>query len=154
MKKREENWGDKVYFTHHGQLMEKFDHRALNLNQNTKIIFIAMTKHVSYFKRHAVKYVLEQWFTPISQFGIFDYFLTDAIDRDLVRRWNNNLIRVSDEMWVFWPISDGVLAEIKMVKEAGKPIKYFKIVKSLDIQEITKDEVEFEDDLEKYKNEL
>ncbi|MEI8091300.1 MAG: hypothetical protein WCG98_03475 [bacterium] len=47
-----------------------------------------------------------------------------------------------------------MLAEIKMVKEAGKPIKYFKIVKSLDIQEITKDEVEFEDDLEKYKNEL
>ncbi len=40
--------------------MEKFNHRALGLTQDTKIIFIAMTKHVSYFKRHAVKYVLEQ----------------------------------------------------------------------------------------------
>jgi hypothetical protein len=48
--------------------MESFDHRALSLTQKTKIIFIAMTKHVSYFKRHAVKYVLEKGYTPISQF--------------------------------------------------------------------------------------
>jgi len=134
--------------------MEKFDHRALSLTQDTKIIFIAMTKHVSYFKRHAVKYVLEQGYTPISQFGIFDYFLVDAIDRDLVRRANNNLIRISDEMRIFGPISDGVLAEIKMVKGMNKPIKYFKIVKATDIQEITKDEVEYEEDLAKYKDEL
>ncbi len=35
-----------------------------------------------------------------------------------------------------------------------KPIKYFKIVKATDIQEITKDEVEYEEDLAKYKDEL
>lgn len=57
-------------------------------------------------------------------------------------------------MWIFGPISDGVLAEIKLVKAMNKPIKYFKIVKSKEIQEITKDEVEFEEDLEKYKDEL
>jgi len=113
-----------------------------------------MSKHLFYFRRHAVKFVLEQGHTPISQFGIFDYFITDGVDRDLVRRANNNLIRVSDEIWVFGPISDGVLAEIKIVKNMNKPIKYFKVINSKEIKEITKEEVEFEEDLKKFSNEL
>ena len=123
--------------------MEKFEHKALKLNRKKKIIFIAMSKHMFFFRRHAVKYVLERGFVPISQFGIFDYFLVDSIDRDLIRNANNNLIRVSDELWVFGPISDGVLAEIKLVKKT-KPIKYFKVINSKDVVEITKEQVEFE----------
>lgn len=129
----------------------KFKHKALKLNQKTKIIFIGMSKHYFYFRRHAVKFVLEQGYTPISQYGIFDYFMTDSVDRDLVRKANNNLIRISDEFWVFGPISDGVLAEIKLVKQMKKPIKYFKIIGSKEIKEISKNEVEFESGLKKFE---
>jgi hypothetical protein len=134
--------------------MENFEHIALQLTDKTKIIFIIMSKHVFYFRRHAVKYVLESGFTPISQYGIFDYFMLDSVDRDLVRRGNNNLIRISDELWVFGPISDGVLAEIKLAKEINKPVKYFKIINSKEIKEISKKDVNFEEDLEKYSYEL
>jgi hypothetical protein len=133
--------------------MAEFKHRYMELNERTKIIFIAMSKHVFYFRRHAVKFVLEKGFTPISQYGIFDYFLAGSVDRDLVARANNNLIRISDEMWVFGPISDGVLAEIKMIKGI-KPIRYFRIVDSKDIEEISKEDVEFEEDLAKFSGEL
>ena len=135
-------------------MSDKFEHRALNLNEKTKIVFIAMSKYSFYFRRHAVKFVLEQGYAPISQFGIFDYFITDAVDRDLVRKANNNLIRISDELWVFGPISDGILAEIKLVKQWGKPIKYFKIINDKGTKGISKDEVEFEEDLEKFSKEL
>jgi len=135
-------------------MTDAFEHRAMNLNRKTKIVFIAMSKHLFYFRRHAVKFVLEQGFTPISQFGIFDYYITDSVDRDLVRQANNNLITVSDELWIFGPISDGVLAEIKSVKNMNKPIKYFKVINSKDIKEISKEEVEFEEDLEKFSDEL
>jgi len=135
-------------------MSDKFEHRALNLNEKTKIVFIAMSKYSFYFRRHAVKFVLEQGHAPISQFGIFDYFITDAVDRDLVRKANNNLIRTSDELWVFGPISDGILAEIKLVKQWGKPIKYFKIINSKGTKEIPKNEVEFEKGLEKFSKEL
>jgi len=135
-------------------MSDKFEHRALNLNEKTKIVFIAMSKYSFYFRRHAVKFVLEQGYAPISQFGIFDYFITDAVDRDLVRKANNNLIRISDELWIFGPISDGILAEIKLVKQWGKPIKYFKIINSKETKEIPKNEVEFEKGLEKFSNEL
>ena len=135
-------------------MSDKFEHRALNLNEKTKIVFIAMSKYSFYFRRHAVKFVLEQGHAPISQFGIFDYFITDAVDRDLVRKANNNLIRVSDELWVFGPISDGILAEIKLVKQWDKPIKYFKIINSKETKEISKNEVEFEEGLEKFSKGL
>lgn len=55
---------------------------------------------------------------------------------------------------MFGPISDGVLEEIRLEKQEGKPIRYFAILKSREIKEIYKDEVEFEDDSEKYRNEL
>lgn len=129
-----------------------FNHRALKLNKKTKVIFIAMSKHLFYFRRHAVKFILEKGHAPISQYGIFDYFVIDTVHRDLVRRANNNLIRTSDEMWVFGPISDGVLAEIKMVQKMKKPVRYFKIFNSRDIRKISKKEVEFEDSLEKFSN--
>jgi hypothetical protein len=134
-------------------MADKFEHRAMELNQKNRIVFIAMSKHLFYFRRHAVKFVLEKGFTPISQFGIFDYFMVDAVDRDLVRKANNNLIRASDELWVFGPISDGVLAEVKMVKEAGKPIRYFDVAKSK-VREITKNELRFEDGLERFSSEM
>lgn len=129
-----------------------FEHRAMELEEENKIVFIAMSKRTSYFKRHAVKYVLENGFTPISQFGIFDYFLLDTVDRDVIRQANNNLIKRSDEMWVFGPISDGVLAEIKMCKGDGRPVKYFKIIDSKEVEEVPKEEVEFEEEVEEYKD--
>jgi len=129
-----------------------FRHHALDLNEKTKIAFIAMSKHSFFFRRHAVKYALEQGYAPISQFGIFDYFVTDSVDRDLVRRANNNLIERADELWVFGPVSDGVLAEIKLFKE--KPVRYFQIVDSRDVKEITKNDVTFEDDVARFRSEL
>jgi len=131
-----------------------FKHRALDLNKKTKIIFIAMSKNSFYFRRHAVKFVLKKGFTPISQFGIFDYFLNDSVNRDLVRQANNNLIRISDEMWIFGSVSDGVIAEIKIFKKMVKPIKYFKIINGKRIKEIKKKEIEFEKDLAKFSYEL
>lgn len=114
------------------------------------MVFTAVSKRLFYFRRHIVKFVLEQGCAPISPFGIFDYFITDAVDRNLVRKANNNLVKIANECWVFGPISDGVLAEIKLAKKAKKPVKYFRIIQSRDIKKISKKDVEFEEDLEKF----
>ncbi len=111
-----------------------------------------MSKHMFYFRRHVVKFVLEKGCIPISQYGIFDYFLLDTVDRDLVREANNNLLKISDEFWVFGPVSDGVLAEIKLVKAWGKPVRYFGVFNDTDIHEISKKDVVLEPGLEKYRD--
>ncbi|HPV65838.1 MAG TPA: hypothetical protein PK655_00060 [archaeon] len=110
-----------------------------------KLVYPAYSKLNFYFRQHISKFVLEKGFVPLNPFMIFDYFLSDTVDRDLVRNANNSMVKKADELWVFGQVSDGVFAEIKLAKQYGKPIRYFDIIKSKDIIEIAKDKVIFED---------
>ena len=133
---------------------EDFKHISTNLTEKNKVVYTAISKHLFYFKEHISKFVLEQNCISLNPYMLFNYFLLDTVDRNKIRQANNNLARISDEIWVFGKISDGVLAEIKIAKESGKPIRYFKIIESREIKEIQKEDVEFEEGLEKYANEL
>lgn len=93
------------------------------------------------------KFVLKQDAVPINPFTSFDYFMLDTIERDVVREANNTLVNKADELWVFGDISNGVLAEILQAKEKEIPIRYFKITKDKDIEEILKEDLVFEDDI-------
>ncbi len=119
-----------------------------------KLIYSAISKHCFYFRMHISKFILEQNCVPLNPFMIFEYFMLDAVDREIIRNANNNLVKKADELWVFGPISDGVLEEIKLTKQMNKPVRYFKILDSKEIKEISKSEVEFEEGLKKYKSEL
>ena len=134
--------------------MSSFEHNALSLTEDKPLVYTALSKHLFYFRMHISKYVLKQNKVPLNPFMIFDYYLLDAVDRDLVRAGNNNLVKRSDEVWVFSPVSDGVLAEIKIAKEMNKPVQYFKIEKSGIISSIKKDEVEMEENVKEYRSEL
>jgi len=60
-----------------------------------------------------------------------------------------------DELWVYGEISDGVLAEIQMFKKLNKPIRFFDISNlPNEVREISKNELIFEEDLEKYKDSI
>ena len=118
------------------------------------MVYTAMSKYLFYFRESISKFVLEQNYIPLNPFLLFNYFLLDTVDRDKIRNANNNLVEISDELWVFGKVSGGVLAEIKLAKEFGKTIKYFKIIDSKEIEEISKAEVEFEAGLEIYSGEI
>ena len=90
----------------------KFQHPQMGLDKDKKVVFTAISKRIFYFRKHISKFVLEQDCVPLNPFMNFDYFLDDIVDRDLIREANNVLAKRADELWVFCPISDGVLAEI------------------------------------------
>lgn len=131
-----------------------FSHQALNLKEQKPLVYTATSKHLFYFRQHISKFVLEQWGVPLNPFMLFDYFFLDTIDRDLVREANNNVVLKSDEIRVFGPISNGVLAEIQIAKWLNKSIKYFAIQKSKTIIAIEKDQVEMEDEVKEFRWEL
>lgn len=135
-------------------MTDKFSHEYLDLEKEGEVVYTALSKKKYYFHNHVTKFVLENEKVPISPFGNFDYFLTDIQNREDIQRANNVLIKISDELWVFGPISDGVLAEIKLAKKQDIPVKYFKIINSKEIEEVSKEEIGFEEDLEKHRNEL
>jgi hypothetical protein len=90
-----------------------------------RVIFAAMSKRSFYLREHIVKFILEQHFTPMCAFMMYSYFLLDTVNRVSLIQANNELIRRSDELWVFGPISDGVKAEIDFARTLKQPTKFF-----------------------------
>ncbi len=134
--------------------MDNFNHQALNLSTDKLLVYTATSKYYFYFRMFISKFVLEQGAVPLNPFMVFEYFLLDTIDRDVVREANNNLVKRADEIWVFGPVSDGVLAEIKIAKATNKKLRYFKIIKSRDIVEVNREEVELEAEVANYRDQL
>jgi uncharacterized FAD-dependent dehydrogenase len=96
-------------------------------SSNIDLVFTAHSKHYFYCKDVICQFVFNQNRVPINPFNVFGYFLNDRVDRDKVRRGNNQLIRACNELWVFGPISDGVLYEIKLAKAYQKRMRFFNI---------------------------
>lgn len=135
-------------------MSQTFDHRSLDLQADRPLVYTAMSKHLFYYRMFISVYVLKNGGVPFNPFMIWDYFLLDAVDRDLVREGNNNIVKRVDEIWVFGPVSNGVLAEVKIANAQGKPVKYFKIAKPHAIIPISKEEVEMEDEVAEFKGDL
>ncbi len=131
-----------------------FTHQALDLKSDKNLVYTAMSKHLFYFRMHVSKFVLEEGCVPLNPFMIFEYFLLDSVDRDTVREANNNLVKRSDEIWVFGPVSNGVLAEIQIGKSMSKVIRYFKIEKSTHIVPVDIEAVEMEDEVKEFREKL
>lgn len=129
-----------------------FSHEALSLKGNKELVYTAMSKHYFYYRMHISRYVLEQGKVPLNPFMLFDYFLLDSVERDLVRDANNSVVLRSDEVWIFGPVSNGVLAEILIAQKTDKPICYFRIEKPHRIVSITTDEVELEEEVQSYRS--
>ncbi len=127
--------------------MSDFTHPALDVQNDRPLVYTAMSKHLFYFRMFISAFVLENGGVPLNPFMIFDYFLLDVVERDLVREGNNNLVKRCDEIWVFGAVSDGVLAEIQIANEQGKSVRYFVIEKSRKIVESTKENVQLEEDI-------
>lgn len=134
--------------------MTDFSHDSLQLLNKKPLVYTAMSKHMFFNRIFISKFVLENSWVPLNPFLIFDYFLWGWIERNLIREANNNIILKSDEIWVFWPISNGVLAEILIAKEHQKIIRYFHISPEQDIQEIWVDQIEMEENVKEFTSKL
>jgi len=73
------------------------------------------------------EFILNNNAVPINPFRLFDYFLGDRVDRNIIRQANNNCVRIADEIWVFGDISNGVFHEIQYARSLNKSIKFFSI---------------------------
>lgn len=89
------------------------------------MVFAAMSKRNFFLREHIIRFILKKGFTPTCAFMMYSYFLLDTVERHRLIEANNDLIRRSDELWVFGDISDGVAEEIKLAKRLKQPIKYF-----------------------------
>ncbi len=100
------------------------------------LIFTAQSKRYFYKRDHVCQFVMEQGHVPIHPFRVFDWWLHDKVNRQIIRDQIKELIERCDEFWTFGEeVADGVLKEIKLAQSIKKPIKFFTI--DYPIKEIT-----------------
>lgn len=96
-------------------------------SEKKTVVYTAYSKFNFYLKEQISKYVLSEGQVPLNPFANWGYFMSDTVERDVVRNANFNLLRISDEIWVFGIISNGVAAEIDYALSNNIPLRYFSI---------------------------
>lgn len=100
----------------------------MNIIERRPLIYTAHSKLAFYCRDAICEYVLRQGGVPLNPFRMFEYFLNDRVERDLVRRANNTIVQSADETWVFGTkIANGVLFEIELAQDHGKAVRFFTI---------------------------
>ena len=113
------------------------------------VVYTAQSKQYFYCRDAVCQFVFQRHAIPLNPFRMFDYFLSDRVERDDIRAANNEMISRCDEVWVFGDtLADGVLLEIALAAAKNKPIRYFTINNSADrIEELSADSLRFEADV-------
>ncbi|KJU87780.1 hypothetical protein MBAV_000026, partial [Candidatus Magnetobacterium bavaricum] len=99
----------------------------ISSTESMSLVFTAQSKKFFYCRDAICEFVLKQKKLPLNPFRIFDYFLNDRVDRNIIRQGNNYLIRTCDEFWVFGPVADGVLFELTYAAKIQKKVKFFTV---------------------------
>lgn len=127
-------------------------HIKVSDTKEKKVVFTAQSKKYFYCRDAVCEFVLRKGCIPVNPFRIFDYFLGDRVDRDLIRNGNNEMIKRCDELWVFGNVSDGVLFEIYMCQQLGKVVRFFNIAtRAQEIIELRPEEINFEPEIHAYQ---
>lgn len=103
-------------------------HPATTLFERRPLVFTAHAAETAYLRERICAFVLQAGAIPLNPWMVGGYFLYGLVDKDDVRRANNNLLMRSDEMWVFGPVSNGVEVEVAWARKATLPVRWFDLV--------------------------
>jgi hypothetical protein len=103
------------------------DQAEETLRHPKRLVYVAMSNKVFYWRAHIQKFVLDSGMVPVSPFMLFDYYLMHTVSKDVVREAMNNLLARCDEVWVFGRISLGVKVQVGIAKRMNKAVRYFDI---------------------------
>src|ERR1700730_9391502 len=103
------------------------DQAEETLRHPKRLVYVAMSNKVFYWRAHIQKFVLDSGMVPVSPFMLFDYYLMHTVSKEVVREAMNNLLARSDEVWVFGLLSLGVKVQVGIAKRMNKSVRYFDI---------------------------
>src|SRR3982074_923918 len=103
------------------------DQAEETLRHPKRLVYVAMSNKVFYWRTHIQKFVLDSGMVPVSPFMLFDYYLMHTVSKEIVREAMNHLLARCDEVWVFGHMSLGVKVQVGIAKRMSKPVRYFNI---------------------------
>src|ERR1700687_3476101 len=103
------------------------DQAEETLRHPKRLVYVAMSNKVFYWRAHIQKFVLDSGMVPVSPFMLFDYYLMHTVSTDIVREAKNNLLARCAGVWVFGQLSLGVKVQVDIAKRINKPVRSFDI---------------------------
>ena len=104
-------------------------HPAAALFDRRPLVFTAHSAETAYLRERICAFVLGHDAVPVNPWMAGGYFLYGLVDKDRVRRANNNLLMRADELWVFTTraeeVADGVQVEVDWAEANALPVRRF-----------------------------
>jgi len=137
MYKNSEGYADPTAGKALGQVMKAYRERQKKryADKNRLKIYVAsryagdVDKNVAAAIRYC-RYVIEKGFMPVASHLLYPRILDDSdpAERELGLLFGLALLRDCDEVWVFGPVSAGMVGEMEEAKRLDKPVRYVKEV--------------------------
>ena len=137
MYKNREGYADPTAGKALGQVMKAYRERQKKryADKNRLKIYVAsryagdVDKNVAAAIRYC-RYVIEKGFMPVASHLLYPRILDDSdpAERELGLLFGLALLRDCDEVWVFGPVSAGMVGEMEEAKRLDKPVRYVKEV--------------------------
>src|SRR2546430_7062313 len=89
------------------------DQAEETLRHPKRLVYVAMSNKVFYWRAHIQKFVLDSGLVPVSPFMLFDYYLMHTVGKDVVREAMNNLLAQCDELSAFRRLSLRVQGQVR-----------------------------------------
>src|SRR5947209_1365808 len=92
------------------------DQAEETLRHPKRLVYVAMSNKVFYWRAHIQKFVLDSGLVPVSPFMLFDYYLMHTVGKDIVREAMSNLLAKCAVVWVFGRLSLGVKVQVGIAR--------------------------------------
>lgn len=110
-----------------------------------KMVYVTHSRSWFYAKEVVVQFAVKQGVAAVNPFMNYGFYMNGAVEKDEVIECCHQLIRSSDELWVFGPVSEAILTDIAVAVMEGKEVHFFSISEHIsEIRELQMDDIIFE----------
>ncbi|MDY2629127.1 MAG: hypothetical protein SOW08_12585 [Lachnospiraceae bacterium] len=110
-----------------------------------KMVYVTHSKSWFYAREVVMQFAVKRGVAPVNPFMTYGFYMNGKVERDEVIECCHQLIRTSDELWVFGPVSEAILTDIAVAVMEGKEVHFFSISENAsEIRELQLEDIIFE----------
>lgn len=110
-----------------------------------KMVYVTHSKSWFYAREVVMQFAVKQGVAAVNPFTTYGFYMDGRVERDEVIECCHQLIRTSDELWVFGPVSEAILTDIAVAVMEGKEVHFFSISENIsEINELRLEDIIFE----------
>lgn len=110
-----------------------------------KMVYVTHSKSWFFAREVVMQFAVRQGVAAVNPFMNYGFYMNGTVDKDEVIECCHQIIRTSDELWVFGPVSEAILTDIAVAVMERTEVRFFSISEEIsEIHELSPDDIIFE----------